>query len=62
MEGRMEGRMEERRAVLRRLIEVRFGKVMREHDARLAAASPEALDRYLERVVSAASIDDMFAD
>lgn len=54
-EGREEGRREERRTTLRRLLALRFGPLDAEVEARIAAASYDALERYLARVLSAGS-------
>lgn len=60
-EGRVEGRVEGRLETLRRLLALKFGGVSREHERLLEEASPEDLDRYLERILFADSVDAIFA-
>lgn len=56
-EGRREGRLEGRLEIVQRLIAVRFGAIPPAIEARLAAASLQDLERYAERVLTAATID-----
>jgi len=56
--GRTEGRAE----VLRKQLVLKFGALDTEVDARIAAATPEALDRYLERVLTATTLAAVFAE
>jgi hypothetical protein len=55
--GRAEGRAEERSAVLTKLLVLKFGPLEPAQQARIAAATPEQLDRWLEQVLTAGSID-----
>ena len=57
--GRQEGRQEGELALLRRLIEKRFGSLTRRADERLAALSVSELEDLSERVLDAASIEDL---
>jgi predicted transposase YdaD len=61
-EGKAEGRTEGRVAMLLRLLTARFGEQPEALRSRLLAASVEQLDRWAERVLDAASVDDVFAD
>jgi predicted transposase YdaD len=59
---RREGREEGRAEVLRKLLSLKFGTVRPEHEARLSAATPAELDRWVERVLTAKTIEDVLAD
>jgi hypothetical protein len=61
-EGRHEGRQEARLTTLRTQLVYKFGSLDAVSEARLRAATPEALDRYLQRVLTAASLDAVFED
>ncbi len=61
-EGRREGRQEGRVATLRRLLVLRFQALDAASEARLQAATPEVIDRYLERLLSADSLAAVFDD
>jgi hypothetical protein len=58
--GREDG-LEEQRAILRRQLGRRFGAVPEPIAARVATATPPELERWFDRVLDAASIDDVFA-
>src|SRR5690606_20426037 len=60
-EGREQGRHEERVAMLTKLLTLKFGDLFQAHQALIAEASPEQLERYLERVLTTQSIDEVFA-
>lgn len=60
-EGREVGKAEARVDVLVKLLALRFGTVTAEHRARIEAADADALDRYVERVLTAPSIDAVLA-
>jgi hypothetical protein len=60
-EGRAEGRLLEKRDATRKLLASRFGPLAAEHEARLAAASLELLDRYFERALVATAVAEVFA-
>ena len=49
-------------ATLTRLLEQRFGALDTEAKAQVAAGTPEDLDRWLDRVITAESLDVIFAD
>jgi hypothetical protein len=59
-EGREEGRLEERAAMLRKLLTLKFGRLFPAHEALIAGATAEQLDRYVERVLTSSVIDDVF--
>ena len=61
-EGRAEGRAEGQLDALRKLLKLKFGELAPEVEARLASASPDELDRYLERVLFADSLDAVLAE
>ena len=51
-----------RRATVRKLLQIKFQALDDAYEARLAAASREALDRYLERVLAATTLAAVFED
>ncbi len=59
-DAREEGREEGRVAALRRLVALKFGEISPEVEQRLTAAPPDEIDRLLERVLFADSIDALF--
>jgi len=61
-EGREEGRKEGRIATLRSLLAFKFGTLGAEYEARLQAATPEAIDCYLQRLLTADSLIAVFED
>ena len=63
-EGRQEGRAEGRQEGLRRQLLFKFKLPILDaaYEAQLQAATLEALDRYLERVLTADSLAAVFAD
>ena len=48
--------------MLRKQLAIRFGPLEPAAEARIAAASPETLDRYVERILTAPSLDAVFVD
>ena len=50
------------RATVRKLLQIKFQALDEAYEARLAAATGEALDRYLERVLTATSLAAVFED
>jgi hypothetical protein len=60
--GREEGRVEGHAAVLRKQLIQKFGAIDAEQTSRIEGASPEALDRYLERVLTATTLAAVFAE
>ena len=54
-------RLEGQRAMLLRLLGRRFGAVPEQIAARVAAATQQELERWCDRVLDAASLDDVFA-
>jgi predicted transposase YdaD len=61
-EGRKKGREEGRIATLRRLLVLKFQTLDAEYEARLQAASAEAIDLYLQRLLTADSLAAIFGD
>lgn len=61
-EGRVEGRVEGLRETLRKQLALKFGAIDAEHAARIEAASPEELDLFLERVLTAETLAAVFAE
>ena len=57
----LEKALEGQRTMLLRLLGRRFGVVSEHITARVAAATPSELERWFERVLDAASLDDVFA-
>jgi hypothetical protein len=60
-EGRVEGRVEGELSVLSKQLQLKFGALPPATEDRLAHASPEQLERWAERVLTAATIDEVFA-
>jgi hypothetical protein len=60
--GRAQGREEGRIATLRSLLVFKFQRLDADAEARLQAATPEAIDRYLRRVLSAETLAAVFED
>jgi hypothetical protein len=61
-QGREQGRLEGEAKTLLKLLELRFGRVPEDVAARVRAAPEPQLERWVERVLTAASLDDVFAD
>jgi hypothetical protein len=61
-EGRQEGRHEGRVAMLRSLLVYKFQALDADAEARLQAAPPEVLERYLRRALAAGSLAAVFED
>lgn len=61
-QGIQQGRREGIRHALRAVVRARFGEIADTVEARIAAASAEELQRWLERVVGAERIEDVFAE
>lgn len=59
-EGKAQGREEALRAVLIRLLVLRFGKLTQAHSDRVAAAGESELTAWTDRVLSASAIDAVF--
>lgn len=59
-EGRKVGREEGRKALLLRMLSHRFGELSRTVVARINAADSAQLDRWGERLVTAATLDEVF--
>ncbi len=63
-EGFKQGRMETRapaQRIFKRIVTTRFGAVPAEVQARVEGASPEDLERWIDRALDASSLDDVFA-
>ena len=61
-EGREEGVAEGERRVVRRVLEARFGPLPSEAQAKLECATGAQLERWSERLLTAATIDDVFTE
>jgi hypothetical protein len=61
-EYRQKGRTEERTAILLRLLEQRFGKLQPEVVAKVRSAPATSLDRWITRVLTATSLEELLAD
>ena len=59
--GRQEGRQEGERATLNRLVHLRFRDVPPDVAARIEAATPGELERWIERILTAETVDALFA-
>lgn len=64
MEGKLAGQLEGRQSVLQRLLAKRFGDSILDIrlQERLRSATQEELDTWAERILDAATIDDIFTD
>ena len=60
-EGRQQGLTEARQQTLLRQLQRRFGPLPEQHTQRVLAAGTAELDRWLDRILDAASVDDVFA-
>jgi hypothetical protein len=60
-QGVDQGREQEARALLERLVRRRFGRLPRSASARIRQADRATLERWAEQVLTARSIDDVFA-
>jgi predicted transposase YdaD len=62
--GRLEGRLEGGQSVLKRLLTKRFGDSVLDIrvQERLHSATLEELDTWAERILDAATIDDIFSE
>jgi predicted transposase YdaD len=58
--GLTEGRAEGRRSTLAKQMQLRFGPLTPATEARLQAADEATLDRWTERILTAASLDELF--
>lgn len=59
-EGRLEGRLEGQRRALLKLLRARFGPVPEDAEARVATANEQSLDAWLDRVLTATRISDVW--
>lgn len=59
-EGRREGRQEAMSNMLRRLVQKRFGALSPAHEALIAVATPDELERAIERAALAPDLDSVF--
>jgi hypothetical protein len=56
---RREGRAEGQRTMLRKQLTLKFGHLRAEYEARIEEATDEQLERYVERVLTAATTDNV---
>jgi predicted transposase YdaD len=61
-QGRLEGRLEGQRSTLLKLLRVRFGALPEAEVARVHAADAEQLERWTERVVTAATLAEVLGE
>lgn len=61
-EGKAEGRAEGKAEVLLKLLELKFGTVPEASIERIRGAGLDALDRWVERVIGAGSLDEVLGD
>jgi hypothetical protein len=61
-EGEAKGRAEGRAEILTKLMTLKFGAVAPGFVTRIEAGTSDELDRWVERVLTATSVDDVFAD
>jgi predicted transposase YdaD len=61
-QGHAEGHLQGRVDTLEKLMALKFGTMSAEHAALIASASEQRLDVYIERILTAASPADVFAD
>ena len=61
-QGLEQGLTAGRAAMLTRLLTRTFGGITPEHQARIAQASPDLLERWFDRALAATSLDDVFCD
>ena len=60
-QGLQQGFQQGRAELLTKLVRLRFGELSPRHEACLQTASAEELDRYCERVLSAETLEELFA-
>ena len=60
-EGRVEGEAAGRRGLLRKLLALKFGASSSETEERIGNATLEDVDRWAERILTADSLEDVFA-
>lgn len=60
-QGRAEGRLEQARQMLTRLLTLKFGQVPEDVLAHIEAADEETLERWTDRILAAARIEAVFA-
>jgi uncharacterized protein len=58
--GLVEGELRGQRTLVRKLLEQRFDSVSQARIAQIEAATPEDLDTWVEKLLTAASLDDVF--
>ena len=61
-QGMMQGMAQGRASSLSRLVERRFGPLSAAVESRIAQASPDELDEWLDKVLDASSLEAMFGD
>lgn len=60
--GRQEGRQEGQRSLLAKLFQLKFGKLDQQTEKRLTEADPAQLQVWAERILTASSMDEIWAD
>ncbi|CAN0556458.1 unnamed protein product, partial [Laminaria digitata] len=61
-EGRLEGRLEGEAAALLKLVTLKFGAPSAETEARVRSATKAELDTWVERILTASSLAELFVD
>lgn len=61
LEGKLEGKLEGQAALLVRLLTRRFGRLSESAHARLSMADAQELARWADRLLDAASLEDVFS-
>ena len=61
-EGLHAGRMQGLRRIVFRQLQLKFGELDQDAEARILAADEDTLERYGERVLSAQTLSELFAD
>ena len=61
-EGKAEGRAQGKAETLRKLLTLRFGELSEASELRIASASEEELDRWVERVLTADTLNAVIGE
>jgi hypothetical protein len=60
-EGEAKGHVRALRGTLEKQLQIKFGELEDHHRARIASATPEQLDRFVERVLTADTLEAVLA-
>ena len=61
-QGHQEGRLEGKRGVVLRLLHKRFGSLTPAQEQRVAHGADDQLEVWVDRLLSAANLDEVFAE